>query len=112
MLSFLVALMIGYVSYQILKPEIKALLGEGPSDELLDSIRSTTQNEFKLPLHMHHIHIHSYGRHTELSCHIKLPAKMTLDEAHVICTRIEEIILEKFGFVSTVHAEPVENITS
>lgn len=111
-LSFLVALMIGYVSYQILKPEIKALLGEGPSDELLDSIRSTTQKEFKLPLHMHHIHIHSYGRHTELSCHIKLPAKMTLDEAHVICTRIEEIILEKFGFVSTVHAEPVENITS
>jgi cation diffusion facilitator family transporter len=109
-LSFLVALMIGYVSFQILKPEIKTLLGEGPSDELLNSIRSTTQNEFKLPLHMHHIHIHSYGRHTELSCHIKLPPEMTLDEAHIICTRIEEIILEKFGFVSTVHAEPVEDI--
>jgi cation diffusion facilitator family transporter len=109
-LSFLVALMIGYVSFQILKPEIKTLLGEGPSDELLNSIRSTTQNEFKLPLYMHHIHIHSYGRHTELSCHIKLPPEMTLDEAHIICTRIEEIILEKFGFVSTVHAEPVEDI--
>jgi cation diffusion facilitator family transporter len=109
-LSFMVALMIGLVSYQILKPEIKTLLGESPSGELLDSIRSTTQNNFKLPLHMHHIHIHSYGRHTELSCHIKLPPEMTLDEAHQICTRVEDIILENFGFVSTVHAEPIEKI--
>lgn len=109
-LSFMVALMIGWVSYQILKPEIKTLLGESPSGELIDSIRSATQKEFRIPLHMHHIHIHSYGRHTELSCHIKLPPEMALDEAHRICTRIEEIILEKFGFVSTVHAEPIETI--
>jgi len=109
-LSFMVALMIGWVSYQILKPEIKTLLGESPSGELINSIRSATQEEFRIPLHMHHIHIHSYGRHTELSCHIKLPPEMALDEAHRICTRIEEIILEKFGFVSTVHAEPIEII--
>jgi cation diffusion facilitator family transporter len=108
-LSFMVALMIGYVSYQILKPEIKTLLGEGPSGELIDSIRSATQKEFIIPLHMHHIHIHNYGRHTELSCHIKLPPEMALDEAHRICTRIEEIILDEFGFVSTVHAEPIDN---
>jgi cation diffusion facilitator family transporter len=107
-LSFMVALMIGWVSYNILKPEIKTLLGESPSSELLDSIRETTQKEFKLPLHMHHIHIHTYGRHAELSCHIKLPPEMTLDEAHHICTKVEDIILEKFGFVSTVHAEPLD----
>jgi cation diffusion facilitator family transporter len=109
-LSFMVALMIGWVSYRILIAEIKTLLGESPSGELLDSIRSTTQNEFKLPLHMHHIHIHNYGRHIELSCHIKLPPEMTLDEVHQICTRIEEIIMKNFGYESTVHAEPIDHI--
>ena len=107
-LSFIVALMIGWASYQILASEIKALLGESPSAELLLSIRKSTQDEFKEPLHLHHIHIHNYGRHTELSCHIKLPPDMPLNQAHEICTKVEEIILDKFGFVSTVHAEPIE----
>ena len=106
-LSFIVAIMIGWASYQILASEIKSLLGESPSEELLLSIQKTTQDEFELPLHMHHIHIHTYGRHTELSCHIKLPPEMSLDEAHVICTKIENIIMGKFGFASTVHPEPL-----
>lgn len=107
-LSFIVAIMIGWASYQILASEIKSLLGESPSDELLVSIRETTQDEFTEPLHLHHIQIHNYGRHTELSCHIKLPPEMPLNEAHEICTKVEDIIMEKFGFFSTVHPEPIE----
>ncbi len=107
-LSFIVAIMIGYASYQILATEIQSLLGESPSDELLQSIRKSTQDEFREPLHLHHIHIHNYGRHSELSCHIKLPPDMPLNEAHEICTKVEKTILKNFGFVSTVHPEPIE----
>jgi len=107
-LSFIVAIMIGWASYQILASEIKSLLGESPSEELLRSILKSTQAQFDEPLHLHHIHIHTYGRHTELSCHIKLPPEMSLNEAHEICTKVEDIIMDKFGFVSTVHAEPIE----
>jgi cation diffusion facilitator family transporter len=107
-LSFIVALMIAYVSYKILSKEITSLLGERPSDEMLLSIRETTQKAFEEPLHLHHIHLHNYGNHTELSCHIKLPPEMPLEEAHEICTKVEDIIMDKFGFVSTVHPEPIE----
>lgn len=107
-LSFIVAIMIGWASYKIVASEVKALLGESPSADLLRAIHKTTQNEFMQPIHLHHIHIHNYGRHTELSCHIKLPGNMSLDEAHEICTRVEDIIMNRFGFVSTVHAEPLE----
>ncbi|SHI31576.1 cation diffusion facilitator family transporter [Tangfeifania diversioriginum] len=107
-LSFIVAMMIGYVSYKILSKEITSLLGERPSDEMLLSIRETTQKAFEEPLHLHHIHLHNYGNHTELSCHIKLPPDMPLDEAHEICTKVENVIFDKFGFVSTVHPEPIE----
>jgi divalent metal cation (Fe/Co/Zn/Cd) transporter len=33
---------------------------------------------------------------------------MSLHDAHEICTQVENIIMDKFGFVSTVHPEPVE----
>lgn len=107
-LSFIVALMIGWASYQILSSEIKSLLGQSPSEELLASIQNKTQKEFRRPLHLHHIHMHTYGRHTEMSCHIKLPGNMSLDEAHEICTRVEEVLMKEFGYVTTVHAEPLE----
>lgn len=107
-LSFIVALMIGWASYQILSKDITSLLGESPSQKMLTSIRETTQKAFEQPLHLHHIHIHEYGNHTEMSCHIKLPPRMSLEEAHKICTKVETVIREEFGFISTVHPEPIE----
>jgi cation diffusion facilitator family transporter len=107
-LSFIVALMIGWASYEILSKEINSLMGESPSDEMLLSIRETTQKAFREPLHLHHIHLHHYGDHTELSCHIKLPPKMPLEEAHKVCTKVEKIIRMEFGYISTVHPEPIE----
>ncbi len=111
-LSFIVALMIGYTSYEILSKEITSLLGESPTDDLLISIRETAQKACSQPIYLHHIHIHNYGQHSEMSCHIKLPPRMTLNDAHDICTVIENAIEEKFGYVSTIHPEPItwENI--
>jgi len=106
-LGFIVAIMIAWASYEILSKEIKSLLGESPSYELLLSIRETAQKVCEMPLHLHHIHVHDYGNHTEMSCHIKLPPQMSLEEAHEICTKIEIVIKEKFGYISTIHPEPV-----
>jgi cation diffusion facilitator family transporter len=107
-LSFIVALMIGWASYEILSKEIAPLLGESPSEEILTGIRETAQKVCNRPLNLHHIHIHNYGQHTEMSCHIKLPPHMPLEEAHEICTKIEKAIKEKFGYISTVHPEPIK----
>lgn len=106
-LSFIVALMIAYVGYEILSKEITSLLGESPSEELLLSIRETAQKAYDQPIHLHHIHIHNYGQHSEMSCHIKLPPRMPLEEVHEICTKIENAIEAKFGYISTIHPEPV-----
>jgi len=106
-LSFLVALMIAYASYDILKKEIRSLMGEKPSDELLNSIMNTAQSTSDIPLNIHHIHIHSYGDHTELSCHIKLPGNMSLTQAHEICTRIERSLRDQLQIIATIHPEPL-----
>ena len=106
-LSFIVALMIGWASWEILSKEIISLLGESPPEDLLISIREVAQNACKTPIHLHHIHIHNYGHHSELSCHIKLPRQMPLEEAHDICTKIENAIKKEFGYISTIHPEPI-----
>ena len=106
-LGFIVAIMIGWASFEILSKEIKSLLGERPSDELLLLIRETAQTACKTPLHLHHIHLHNYGNHTEMSCHIKLPPEMPLKEAHEICSKVEDAIQNEFGYISTIHPEPI-----
>ncbi|NOY96343.1 MAG: cation transporter [Chlorobi bacterium] len=106
-LSFAVALMIGWASYEILSNQIKSLLGEGPSDQLLKAIKEIGESVCHREIYLHHIHLHNYGNHTELSCHIKLPKEMPLDEAHLICTKIEDALKDKFGYIATVHPEPL-----
>ncbi|WP_299581456.1 cation diffusion facilitator family transporter [uncultured Sunxiuqinia sp.] len=107
-LALIVAVMIGYASYEILSREIKSLLGERIDPELIRSIKIEVDGLLEREVFIHHFHLHQYGNHNELSCHIKLPANMPLNEAHAICTRIETRILEKFGLVTTIHPEPLE----
>lgn len=106
-LSIIVALMIGWASWEILSKEFTSLLGESPPEDLLLAIRETAQKACIQPIHLHHIHIHNYGHHTEMSCHIKLPPEMSLYETHEICSKIETIIKNKFGYTSTIHPEPI-----
>ncbi|WP_319500919.1 cation diffusion facilitator family transporter [uncultured Draconibacterium sp.] len=108
-LGLIVAGMIGYASFEILSKEIKSLLGESPSDELLEEIHKTVDLNCKIQVNLHHIHLHKYGHHTEMSCHIKLPSEMTLYETHEICTKIEKAIKSEFGFITTIHPEPLND---
>ena len=108
-LGLIVAIMIGYASFEILSKEIKSLLGESPSDELLEKIHKTVSLNCVIQVNLHHIHLHHYGHHTEMSCHIKLPPEMTLYETHEICSKIEKAIKKEFGFFTTIHPEPLSD---
>lgn len=106
-LAFIVAVMIGYASYEILSKEIKSLLGEDVNPHEMAAIKKAVYMQLQQEVYIHHFHQHRYGDHRELSCHIKLPAQMPLEEVHNICTTIETVILEKFNMVATIHPEPL-----
>ncbi|MGV8091532.1 MAG: cation diffusion facilitator family transporter [Mangrovibacterium sp.] len=107
-LAVIVALMIAHASYEILSKEIKALLGEEVDPELVEEITTEVNTLLQRNVYIHHFHLHKYGSHQELSCHIKLPATMRLDEAHAICTQIEEMIKLRFEMIATIHPEPLD----
>ncbi len=109
LLALIVAIMIGYASYEILSKEIQSLLGERIEPKLIGDIKTEVDKLLELEVFIHHFHLHQYGHHNELSCHIKLPADMPLNEVHEICTRIENHIKQKFNLVTTIHPEPYED---
>jgi len=57
---------------------------------------------------LHHVHLHNYITHKELTLHIRLANDMTIDAGHDIATAIEDMIKEKFAMETTIHIEPTK----
>jgi len=106
-LGMIVALLIGHAAYEIISDSIHSLLGESPSLEMIEEVKHTCENIYPNDIEPHHFHAHTYGDHTELTFHICLPPEMPIQDAHEIATKLEDGIREKFGYVSTIHIEPV-----
>ena len=98
--------MLVYATFEILKDSISRILGEKPDNDLIESIRDICQRVSKIHVHPHHIHIHRYGNHAELTLHITLPGDQSLEQAHSTATDIEDVIREELGIEATIHMEP------
>lgn len=105
-LGMIVALLIGHAAYEIISDSVHSLLGESPSDTIIEDLKKTCVDAYSQDLEPHHFQLHVYGDHTELTFHILLPQDMPIKQAHDIATLLEEAILEKFGYISTIHIEP------
>lgn len=105
-LGILVSIALFYAAYDIIKDSTHSLLGEKPSKQLVDLLREIPIKVIGRDVELHHVHTHNYGDHTELTCHIKLPPDITLNDAHDIASKIEVAILEETGISATIHMEP------
>ena len=106
-LGMLTALLIFYAAYQILKESITKILGEEPKQELIDQINSEVAKIHGDDLKIHHLHLHCYVSQKELTLHIKLDKDLTIERGHEVATVIENMIMEKFDIVATIHVEPL-----
>ena len=106
-LGIIVALLIFYTSFDIIKDTFNPLLGEKPDDELINKVHELSKKIGEKDLNIHHERIHQYGYHQELTFHIELPGNMTLEEAHQIANRLDNMILTDLGVYTTIHMEPI-----
>jgi cation diffusion facilitator family transporter len=107
-LGMLVSLMLMYAAYQILTEAINKILGEDPGEDLIQEIRALISSLYDYDLHPHHFHIHNYISSKELTFHIKITNKLSVEEGHAIATAIEEEVDEKLSIKSTIHLEPID----
>ncbi|MDH7493110.1 MAG: cation diffusion facilitator family transporter [Candidatus Saccharicenans sp.] len=101
-----VSLLILHASYDIIRSSASYLMGEAPSGEKVDRVRAQVKQEFPELQGLHHVHVHHYGDHHEVTAHLTVPGTMSVDEAHGIASRIEEIVEREFKGDATVHVEP------
>ncbi len=106
-LGIIVALLIFYAAYEILKQTIDPLIGKSPDDELIQKIKNICNDVSETDVFIHHVHMHNYGKHIEITFHIQLQGDMKLKDAHNIANKIEEEIREKLHIEATIHMEPI-----
>ena len=105
-MGLLVAAMIFFAAYEIISDASSPLLGEEPEDELVNQLNKISKLKVGFDANVHHIHMHRYGDHTELTFHIKLPKEFSLEKTHDICNSIEQQLKVEMNIYATIHAEP------
>ena len=105
-LGIIIALMIFYLVYDIIRKAANKLLGEKPYAELIGKIESIISDHSRSDVHPHHYHFHNYINHKELTFHIKLDQAMTIMEGHELATEIENRIFDELNIHATIHLEP------
>ena len=106
-LGLLVSLMLIYAAYGILMEAVNKILGEEPAEELIEEIRQIISALYEYDLCPHHFHIHNYISSKELTFHIMIDGRLSVEEGHAIADAIEKEIRKKLSIVPTIHMEPI-----
>lgn len=102
-----VSLLILYAAYDIIKASTSSSLGERHSPQLERRVRNIIRATAPSVKNVHHMHVHKYGDHMELTIHLCFPSDMHIDEAHAIAGKVKFALKEALGVETTVHLEPL-----
>ncbi len=106
-LGIIVSLFLLHAAYKIIKDSGSFLIGEHHSDNVTDSLMAIAEKVHNDSMNIHHIHVHDYGKHSEITFHIRLPDEMTLLNTHSIASDLEKAIRKNMHMEATIHVEPI-----
>jgi len=107
-LGMIVSTLIMFIAIKLVINTSKDIMGYKLPSKLEVEIKNLISSISKDISDIHHIHIHKYGEHTEITLHIRLPPNMRLSEAHKIASKVEEELKSRYGWEVTVHIEPTK----
>ncbi|MCT4615556.1 MAG: cation diffusion facilitator family transporter [Marinifilaceae bacterium] len=102
-LAIIVAILIAYSAYEIVKESINSLLGKSPDPDLINKIKLICNSHSTYDLQAHQFSVHEYGQYTELTFHIIFYEDTTVKIAHDISKKIENDIIKQLGITATIH---------
>lgn len=105
-LGIVVSLVLFYISYKILKTSVNNMLGTQPQFAIQQDIMQIAKEINPAITSLHQFKLHEYGDHKELSFDIRLPAEMTVRNAHAIADTLEQMVFYRLKIKATVHIEP------
>jgi divalent metal cation (Fe/Co/Zn/Cd) transporter len=102
-LGIVVGILIFVTAVEVLRNAINPLIGEAATDGMLESLKKLSTKISNDDLHIHHIHVHKYGDHVELTFHIRLPGDMMLEDTHIITQKFVQIIEDDLDIQATIY---------
>lgn len=105
-MALLVALLLLRLAYQIIRDGALPLLGERPTVEFSTALREVADEVNPAIGDIHHLHLHRYGDHVEVTFHICLDGSMTVNASHDIVDSLERALQQRLGIEATVHVDP------
>lgn len=104
--AILVAGFLLYAAYEILVDTSSRILGEDIDDVFIADIKRIASSVSAEVSDVHHLHLHEYGDHKELTFHVRMPRDRRIEDAHVITTAIKNEIRAKMGIEATIYLDP------
>ena len=106
-IGLLVALLVLHFGWRVLRGAVGGLLDERLSGEEISRLREAIDHHRAAFLEVHDLRTRRAGRDTFVDFHLILPSDMPLHQAHDICDRIEDDLMETLpGLGVTIHIEP------
>jgi len=106
LLGIMISFTIMFMAYKVIKKSSSTILGVCSNNDLEDKIQVIIDEVTPVASRLHHVHMHSYGDHTEITFHVHLPGDYSLEKAHDIATIIEDRIRDELKIEPTIHMEP------
>ncbi len=104
-----VALFILWSGFGAARETVNPLLGQPPSPEFVEQIRSLVRAQPQI-IGIHDLIVHDYGPGRRiLSLHAEVPASGDILELHDVVDALERQLNEELGCLATIHMDPVVN---
>ncbi len=106
-MGILVAILIFIAGIKILNETKNSILGEAPSEEVIEGIKAIVA-EFPDALGIHDMIVHSYGPGRAVAnLHIEVDGSKDIFESHDMIDMIEKRLNMELGIQSNIHMDPI-----
>ena len=106
-MGVIVAILIIIAGIKILLETKNSILGEAPSEEIVQTIYNTVK-EYPLALGIHDLIVHNYGPgHCIASFHIEVDGNEDIFLIHDMADTVEQRLRREYGIEATVHMDPI-----
>ncbi len=105
-IGVLIAIYIAYIAYDMCKKAINPLLGEKPSETVINDIKKIATS-FENIEGIHDIIVHNYGDKNIISFHIEIPDSLSPVEIHDIADEVEKKVSKLYNATCVIHQDPV-----
>ena len=91
----------------LIRDSVGGLMDAAPALEVVERVRQLVAENAAGAIEAHDLRMRHAGPTTFLEFHLVVPGRMTVDDAHVICDRVEAALKEAMqGMLITIHVEP------